>query len=166
MRRLRIEPCILHGSLTLSNIRFFSDGRTRHALDVKEEREGKWARKFSAACYSKGLIEEVVPPLTPQNPVSTEDHSLDSSLNDVASEQSLAPPPAQPAVTLTRTLLKGKIQTGVQDRVNDFWKEEVGRYVMQGDYMALIMEEKDCITWKSYIWDIPQGVLKFAINAV
>ena len=36
---------------------------------------------------------------------------------------------------------------------------------MQGDYIALIMEEGNCITWKSYMWDIPQGVLKFAMNA-
>ena len=57
------------------------------------------------------------------------------------------------------------IQSGVQGWVSDFWKEKVGHYVMQGDYLALIMEEKNCITWKSYLWDIPQGVLKFAINA-
>ena len=36
---------------------------------------------------------------------------------------------------------------------------------MQGDYLALIMEERDSVTWRSYLWDIPQGVLKFAINA-
>ena len=36
---------------------------------------------------------------------------------------------------------------------------------MQGDYIALIMEEGGCITWRSYLWDIPRGVLKFAINA-
>ena len=41
----------------------------------------------------------------------------------------------------------------------------MGRYVMQGDYLALIMEERDCITWRAYMWDIPCGVLKFAINA-
>ena len=27
------------------------------------------------------------------------------------------------------------------------------------------MEEGSCVTWKSFMWDIPQGVLKFAINA-
>ena len=53
----------------------------------------------------------------------------------------------------------------MQGRVNDFWKEEIGRYIMQGDYLALIMEEGNSITWRSYLWDIPQGVLKFAINA-
>ena len=71
----------------------------------------------------------------------------------------------EPAAPLTRTLLKGKIQSGVQGRVNDFWKEKIGHYIMQGDYIALIMEEGNCITWKSFLWDLPQGVLKFAINA-
>ena len=27
------------------------------------------------------------------------------------------------------------------------------------------MEEGSCISWRSFLWDIPQGVLKFAINA-
>ena len=25
--------------------------------------------------------------------------------------------------------------------MNDFWREKIGHYVMQGDYLALIMEE-------------------------
>ena len=49
--------------------------------------------------------------------------------------------------------------------MNDFWKEKIGRYVMQGDYLSLIVEEGNCISWKSYLWDVPQGVLKFALNA-
>ena len=36
---------------------------------------------------------------------------------------------------------------------------------MQGDYLALHMEEQSCLSWRSFLWDIPQGVLKFAINA-
>ena len=40
-------------SLSLSNVRFFSDGRVRHALDSKEEREGKWCQKFSSAIHLK-----------------------------------------------------------------------------------------------------------------
>ena len=62
-------------------------------------------------------------------------------------------------------MLKRRIQSGVQERVNNFWKEKIGHYVMQGDYLALIMEEGGCITWRSYLYDIPRGVLKFAINA-
>ena len=74
-------------------------------------------------------------------------------------------PPAVPSGNISRKLLKEKIQTGVQARVDNFWKEKVGLFIMQGDYLALIMEEGSCVTWKSYMWDIPQGVLKFAINA-
>ena len=51
------------------------------------------------------------------------------------------------------------------EKVDEFWKEKIGHYVMQGDYLALIMEEGGSVTWKSYLWDVPQGVLKFAINA-
>ena len=61
--------------------------------------------------------------------------------------------------------MKRHIQRGVQDRVSDSWKERISRYVMQGDYLALIIEENNSITWKSFMWDIPQGVLKFAVNA-
>ena len=43
----------------------------------------------------------------------------------------------------------------VQARVNDFWKEKIGLYVMQVDYLALIMEEGSCITWRSYLWAGP-----------
>ena len=99
---------------------------------------------------------------------STQDQSLDDS-QDSWSSLEVDTPPSPPSVrrpeVLSSDLLKRKIQTGVQARVNEFWKEKIGGYIMQGDYLALIMEEKDCITWKSYLWDVPQGVLKFAINA-
>ena len=48
-------------SLSLSTIRRFGDEDVRHALDVKEERESQWSRKFSSATYAKGLLEEVAP---------------------------------------------------------------------------------------------------------
>ena len=210
-------------SLTLSNIRFFSDGRVRHALDLKEEREEEWRRKFSPAIYAKGLLQEVVTPIeTVENPL-TLGNTLDSSHGNWSSldvegilsplpprsvqpssplpslpssssppsspllfsspldsrpystplslPPSIPPPPSPPTPPIpplpemSRNVLKRKIQRGIQERVNDFWKGRIGRYVMQGDYLALLIEEGDCVTWKSYIWDIPQGVLKFALNA-
>ena len=55
-------------SLSLPNIRFFSDGRVRHALDSKEDREGTWRRKFSSTIYAKDLVKEVVTPMiSPEN---------------------------------------------------------------------------------------------------
>ena len=109
----------------------------------------------------------MVPPLPIQNQLATQEQSLDDSQDSWSSLEVDAPPPSpvgRPGA-LSGKLLKGKIQAGVQGRVNDFWKEKIGHYIMQGDYLALIMEEGNCITWKSYLWDVPQGVLKFAINA-
>ena len=103
-------------------------------------------------------------PLPIEESVSTEDHSLDLFDDSGPSEAPDSPPVASLGAP-SRKLLKGKIQAGVQKRVDNFWREKIGLYIMQGDYMALIMEEGNCITWKSFMWDIPQGVLKFAINA-
>ena len=36
---------------------------------------------------------------------------------------------------------------------------------MQGDYIALVMEEGGCVAWRSYLYDVSRGKLKFAINA-
>ena len=134
----------------------------RHALDVKENRESQWRRKFSSATYVKGLIDEVT-----QVPVSDSqslNDSFGSSVEDPEAEAA-SPPPPQASGPPSRKLLKGKIQGGVEKRVSDFWRERVGQYVMQGDYLALHMEEQSCLTWKSFMWDVPRGVLKFAINA-
>jgi hypothetical protein len=35
---------------------------------------------------------------------------------------------------------------------------------MQGNLFALLQAENESITWKSYMWDLPRGVLKFAVN--
>jgi hypothetical protein len=35
---------------------------------------------------------------------------------------------------------------------------------MQGNLFALLQAENESITWKSYMWDLPRGVLKFDVN--
>jgi hypothetical protein len=36
---------------------------------------------------------------------------------------------------------------------------------MQGNFFALLQAENESITWKCYMWDVPCGVLKFAVNS-
>jgi hypothetical protein len=36
---------------------------------------------------------------------------------------------------------------------------------MLGNLFALLQAENESITWKSYIWDLPRGVWKFAVNS-
>ena len=66
-------------ALNLSKIRFFSDERVKHALDSKEEREGKWRRKFSSAIYTKGLLQDVVGPVNSEQDVLTIANAMDVS---------------------------------------------------------------------------------------
>ena len=119
----------------------------RHALDAKEKREESWCRKFSSAVYAKEIIDEVVPPVANLAPVLTAGN-LDGSLGSWSSleldEPAIAPQPALSvgrSVVQSKALLRGKIQAGIQGRVNDFWKEKVGYYMMQGDYIELLMED-------------------------
>jgi hypothetical protein len=41
----------------------------------------------------------------------------------------------------------------------------ISEYTMQGNLFALLQAENESITWKSYMWDLPSGVLKFAVNS-
>jgi hypothetical protein len=47
---------------------------------------------------------------------------------------------------------------------DDAWAARVCGYTMQGNLFVL-QAESEGITWKSYMWNLPRGVLKFALNA-
>ena len=89
-------------ALNLSKIRFFSDERVKHALDSKEEREGKWRRKFSSAIYTKGLLQDVVGPVNSEQDVLTITNAMDvsqSSWDSLDLEGILSPiPTSSPAL--------------------------------------------------------------------
>ena len=87
-------------ALNLSKIRFFSDDRVKHALDAKEEQEGKWQRKFSSAIYTKGLLQDMVGPVNNEENVLTIDNALDashSSWDSLDLEGILSPLPTSPS---------------------------------------------------------------------
>jgi hypothetical protein len=48
---------------------------------------------------------------------------------------------------------------------DDAWAARIRGYTMQGNLFALLQAESKGITWKSYMWNLPHGVLKFALNA-
>jgi hypothetical protein len=47
----------------------------------------------------------------------------------------------------------------------DAWAAPVHCYTIQGNLFALLQAESEGITWKSYMWNFPYGLLKFALNA-
>ena len=69
------------------------------------------------------------------------------------------------AAPLNHAKLKGLIQQEIQEDVDEYWREKIISLIMQGDFMSLLVSEDNCITWKSFIWSVPRGVAKFAVNA-
>ena len=66
---------------------------------------------------------------------------------------------------LKRKQLKREVQKRIQDQTDTYWREKINSLIMQGDFLSLIKEEDTNVTWKSYLWDLPRGVAKFAVNS-
>ena len=60
---------------------------------------------------------------------------------------------------------KKATKLSIQQFTTEQWNSKVQRLAMQGDFAKLLIEEKQNITWKSIINNIPRGVLSFALNS-
>ena len=45
------------------------------------------------------------------------------------------------------------------------WETHVKKLAVQGNFLALASAEKEDIVWKSYMFDLKQGTLKFLLNS-
>ena len=61
----------------------------------------------------------------------------------------------------TKTLIKKSLVDECKIR----WKEVVEPLLVQGEFMKIVYLENTDVSWKSLIYNLPQGVLKFAANA-
>lgn len=76
--------------------------------------------------------------------------------------------PQDPTTDQTITLAHAKktIKTSVKDEMLGKWTSHISSLVQQGAMIKLIdLEEMDTL-WKSYIFNLPRGALKFLLNAV
>ena len=61
--------------------------------------------------------------------------------------------------------LKPKIKESINQDSSEYWKSVVEPLITQGDTAKLLNECNMNLTWKSIMYSLPKGVLKFAINA-
>ena len=66
---------------------------------------------------------------------------------------------------LRKRALTREVQKRIQDQVDRYWKDTISRYAMQGDFLGLLQEEDSNVCWKSYLWAVPRGIVKFAVNS-
>jgi hypothetical protein len=67
--------------------------------------------------------------------------------------------------TVSKVLaIKREVRRVLQEEEDKTWAAHICRYTMQRNLFALLQAENEGITWKSYMWDLPHGVLKFAVK--
>jgi hypothetical protein len=74
------------------------------------------------------------------------------------------PIPTQADTVPKVSAIRQEVRRVFQEEKNEAWAARISKYTMQGNLFALLLAENESITWKSYMWDLLCGVLKFAVN--
>ena len=61
--------------------------------------------------------------------------------------------------------IKNKIKSNISDEFHQSWINQIRDLTVQGRFLELLKIEKNHVTWRSLIYNLPRGVLQFAINA-
>jgi hypothetical protein len=61
--------------------------------------------------------------------------------------------------------VKEQIKSLIITQRKDFWREYILPLVQQGNLLKLIESEHSDLTWRSIIYDLPRGVMSFAVRA-
>ena len=140
-------PSLLYKEATVNNytlMRLKGDNMVNHALDSRLERESAWKKKSSTivtanAIYNKNIELNIF-------------SAPDREANNKEKEANL-----KKTKKANRDLLK--------EESIMLWNSKVQKLVMQGDFVNLLAEEKDNVTWKSLVYNLPKGLLPFVLKA-
>ena len=134
------------GNYTLMRIK--GDPIVNHTLDSRLERESCWTNKSSTIVQCQQLLE--------QN-IENDNIFIPSSSNcpDVEHSRRHEIPKAKEA-----------IKKSIQEETLQIWNNKVEHLTMQGDFLKLLIEEKENVTWQALIRNVPRGIMSFALNSV
>ena len=125
-------------------MRLKGDDRVNHALDSRLERENKWKRKFSTVKEADKIFKEN---RTNRNIITNTDELI--------------------GLEKVTTIEKAKkvVKESIKEEVLKTWNSRVKDLTMQGDFIQLLAEEEENVTWKSLVYNVPKGILPFALKA-
>ena len=140
-------PSSLYKEATLNNytlMRLKGDSIVNHVLDSRLQRESEWKRK-SSQIVTANLI-----------------YTKNLALNKFSA------PYSEASNTERESNIK-KAKKANKDCLKEeslkLWNEKVKKLVMQGDFINLLAEENENVTWKSLVYNLPKGILPFALKA-
>ena len=140
-------PSMIYKEGTLNNytlMRLKGDNIVNHVLDSRLERETNWKKKKSS------IVED--------NLIYTKNLELNKfsiTDNQTSNKERLA--------NLNKAKKANK--NTLKEESLKLWNDKVGKLVMQGDFINLLAEEKENVTWKSMVYNLPKGILPFALKA-
>ena len=125
-------------------IRSKGDNIVNHALDSRIERESVWTRKHSTIVTMQEMWKNNIEQDKIQ-PTHEEDSLATKKINALKAKKAM--------------------QGSVKCQTIHNWNTRVQKLTFQGDFIKLLIDEKENVTWRSISNNIPKGVLSFALKA-
>ena len=129
---------------TLAMIRIKGDPLVTHTVNSRLERETGWTKKFSTTKTVHKMWED----------------NINKSL---VAEPSIKK--TQGNILVNVKAAKKAMKSSVKQETIQYWNTRVKKLTFQGDFVKLLIEEKENVTWQSVSNNIPKGVLSFALKA-
>ena len=122
--------------------RLKGDTVVNHVVDSRLERESKWSKKYSTTVAVHNMWKDNIK----NNKIKETQENYSPSFKEIESA-------------------KKAIQKSVQTETHNTWNERIRKLTFQGDFVQLLIEEQENVSWKSICNNIPKGVLSFALKS-
>ena len=123
-------------------MRMKGDTLVNHVLNSRLERESQWTRKFSTISHMQQMWQNNI----------NEGRIVETHENETPTR-----------INMERA--KKTMKSNVAAETMETWNNKVQKLTVQGNFVGLLIEEKENVTWKSISSNIPKGVLSFALKA-
>ena len=123
-------------ALTHASTRLKGDRKVNNIIDIKIAREGEWTRKTSSVCTSEALFQESSSTTSQHLPPKTKLTTIKQKVKDLTKEDSK------------------------RQQV-----EHARKLISQGKLIQILQEMELDASWKSFLYALPKGTMKFILNS-
>ena len=122
-----------------------ADPDVKLAIESSIYRESQWLRKSSTVVKCKEILEK----LSETEHIPTVDNCPNVACSTVAEVPEL----------------KKAANAAIAENYLDYWNEVAKDLIVQGDFLRLLAEEEANMTWQSFKYSLPKGVVGWAARA-
>ena len=122
-----------------------ADANVLLAIDSQLSRESEWSRKSSTIVQCQEVLNKV-----------QENNSFPTPQNCQNFESSLAHQIPK---------LKKAVKDTIKEQFSEKYNQQAEALSFQGEFLTLLNEENSDVTWRSYIFGVPRGVMSFAMRS-